>query len=466
MTAVSAPPVVTTPVPRTLAIVLAAGEGTRMRSQRPKVLHEVAGLSMLGHVVRAAVEAGFDGLTVVVGPGREGDVGAEALRHAPEAGIVVQHERRGTAHAVLTAAGSIAQGYDRVVVLFADTPLMSAPLLRALADGLADGVGVAALGFRPADPTGYGRFITAEGTLQAIREHKDASEDERRIGLCNAGLMALAGREALAILGAIGNANAQGEFYLTDAVQVARARGLGAVVVEAPEDAVMGVNDRAQLAAAEAIMQQRLRLAAMRAGVTMLDPASTYLSHDTRFGRDVLLEPGVFCGRGVEIGEGAVVHAHSHLEGCRIGPGASVGPFARLRPGAEIGPAAKIGNFVEIKNADVGAGAKISHLSYIGDADVGAEANIGAGTITCNYDGFFKYRTRIGAQAFVGSNSALVAPVSIGEGAYVGSGSVVTEDVPADALAVARGRQAVKSGWAAAFRADASARKQAAKAGK
>jgi bifunctional UDP-N-acetylglucosamine pyrophosphorylase / glucosamine-1-phosphate N-acetyltransferase len=325
------------------------------------------------------------------------------------------------------------------------------------------GAAVAILAFRAADPTGYGRVLTGPSGVLAIREHKDASPEERGTTLCNAGLMALAGGEALAILDAIRDDNAQKEFYLTDAVEIARSRGLPVVVVEAPETEVMGVNDRVQLAAAEKLMQQRLREVAMRGGVTMIDPDSVFLSHDTILGRDVLIEPNVVFGTGVTVGDGAVVHAHSHLEGAVVAAGAGVGPFVRLRPGARIGEKAKIGNFVEIKGADVGPGAKVSHLSYIGDATIGAEANIGAGVITCNYDGYFKYRTTIGEGAFVGSNSSLVAPVTIAAGSYVGSGSVVTRDVPEGALALTRPLQVVKEGWAGRFHA-AMAAKKAAKA--
>jgi bifunctional UDP-N-acetylglucosamine pyrophosphorylase/glucosamine-1-phosphate N-acetyltransferase len=324
---------------------------------------------------------------------------------------------------------------------------------------LAEGAAVAVLGFEAADPAGYGRLLVEAGSLRAIREHKDASEAERAVTLCNAGLMALRGDRALPILERIGNANAQGEYYLTDAVEVAAAGGEACAVVTAPESEVQGVNDRVQLARAEAVMQDRLRRRAMREGVTLQAPETVFLQADTRFGRDVTVEPGVVFGPGVVVEDGAVIHAYSVLEGAVVGEGAQVGPFARLRPGARLGAGAKVGNFVEVKNSDLGPGAKVGHLTYLGDATVGAETNVGAGTITCNYDGFGKHRTVIGAGAFIGSNSSLVAPVRVGEGAYVGSGSVVTEDVPADALALGRGRQAVKPGWAAAFRESARARK-------
>ena len=434
-----------------LAVVLAAGEGTRMRSGLPKVLHAIAGRSLLGHVLASAGQAGAAAVAVVIGPGRP-DVAAEALRHCPEAQIFVQHERLGTAHAVLAAKAALARGYDDVLVVFADTPLVTPQTFLAMRTALAQGAGIVALGFRAGDPTGYGRLLLRDGGLEAIREHKDASPQERAVTLCNAGLMALDGARAVAVLEAIGNDNQAREYYLTDAVAVARAQGLQAVPLVAPEAEVMGVNDRVQLASAGALLQARLRDAAMRSGVTLQDPASTFLACDTKIGRDVILEPHVFIGPGVEIGDGAVIHAFSHLEGTSIGASAHVGPFARLRPGARLGTGTKVGNFVEIKGSDIGEDAKVSHLSYIGDATVGAGANIGAGTITCNYDGFGKYRTTIGAGAFIGSNSSLVAPVTIGANAYVGSGSVVTQDVAADALALARARQVEKPGWAAAFR--------------
>lgn len=435
-----------------LAIVLAAGEGKRMQSALPKVLHKVAGRSMVGHVVAGVVKAGADAVAVVVGPGRD-DVAQEASSIAPGAEIFTQKDRLGTAHAVLAAEPALARGYDDVLIVFADTPLVQSETFAAMRQALQSGAAVAALGFEAAEPTGYGRLLTEGGELIAIREHKDASEQERQVTLCNAGLMALAGAQALAILKAIGNDNAQNEYYLTDAVSGARDIGQTAVAVSASETEVMGVNDRVQLAAAEAVMQSRLREAAMRGGATLLAPDTVYFSYDTQIGRDVIIEPNVYFAGGVQVADNALIRASSHLEQTSVGEGASVGPFARLRPGAILGERAKVGNFVEIKAADIGAGAAVSHLTYIGDAKVGAKANIGAGTITCNYDGFGKYVTEIGAGAFIGSNSSLVAPVKIGDGAYVGSGSVVTKDVEADALAIARGKQVQKSGWAAQFRA-------------
>ena len=424
-----------------------------MKSDVPKVLHKVAGRSLLAHALSGVREAGLDQAAVVVGPHHDA-VAAEAQKAMPGTGIFVQTERRGTAHAVLQARAAIEKGHAAVVVLFGDTPLVRAETVRRLAAAVLDGTAqVGAMCFRAKDPTGYGRFLIENGELMAIREQKDATEDERRITLCSGGLLSFAGSHALRILDAIDCNNAQNEFYLTAAVEVARAQGLRAVPVEVAEEEAFGVNDRLQLASAESTVQNRLRRAALLSGVTMQAPATVYLSMDTKLGRDVVIEPHVVFGPGVSVADNVVIHAFSHLEGASIGPGASVGPFARLRPGAALGPDVKVGNFVEIKNADVDRGAKISHLSYIGDARVGAEANIGAGTITCNYDGFRKYITTIGAGAFVGSNSSLVAPVTIGDGAYVGSGSVVTKDVADDALAVARGTQVEKAGWAASFRA-------------
>lgn len=437
---------------RNLALVLAAGEGTRMKSSRAKVLHEVAGLSLIGHALAAAREAGMHSIAVVIGPDRE-DVAAEIAARAPGAGVFVQKERRGTAHAVLQAEAEIAKGCAALVVLFGDTPLVRPETIRALADEVKSGAGIAVMGFEAEDPEGYGRLLTGNGALIAIREHRDASEAERRVTLCNGGLMALCGDVALDLLKSVKADNAQKEFYLTDCVALARARGLDARVVTVPEEEARGVNDRVQLAACEAVVQHRLREKHMRAGVTMIAPETVFLSHDTEIAPDVTIEPHVVIGANVTIAEGAVIHAFSHLEGAKVGVKASVGPFARLRPGAALGAKAKVGNFVEIKNADLGTGAKVSHLTYLGDATIGAEANIGAGTITCNYDGFRKFRTEIGAHAFIGSNSALVAPVKIGAGAFIGSGSVVTEDVPESALALARGRQVIKPGWADEFRA-------------
>jgi bifunctional UDP-N-acetylglucosamine pyrophosphorylase/glucosamine-1-phosphate N-acetyltransferase len=438
--------------PRRLAVVLAAGQGKRMASNLPKVLHRIGFRSMLGHVVAAMDAAGFHEVAVVVGPGAEGEaVAAEARRAAPDARVYVQGQRRGTAHAALCAR-EVMENADEIVVAFADTPLMRPETFRSLSDAISAGATVVAVGFEADDPTGYGRFVMAGGALRKIVEHKDADDDQRRIRLCNAGIMGLSGAHALELLDSIDDSNAQKEFYLTDAVAAAVSRKLSCQALVVDEDEVRGVNDRVQLALAEKIFQDRARREAMLAGATLIDPATTYFAYDTKLGRDVIVEPGVVFGPGVEVGDDAVIHAYSHLEGARVGASASVGPFARLRPGADLGSEVKVGNFVEIKNATLGAGAKASHLSYLGDAAIGPQVNIGAGVITCNYDGYLKHRTDVGEGAFVGTNASLVAPVSIGAGAMIAAGSVVTQDVEADALAIARAPQQGKAGWAAAFR--------------
>ena len=422
-----------------------------MKSALPKVLNPLAGQPLITHVLNAVRTAGATATAVVIGPDHAA-VGKEATRVSPSAQTFVQTDRRGTAHAVLAARAAIARGFDDVLIIFGDTPLIRPETLAKLRAGIADGAAVAVLGFRAANPAGYGRLVTKGGQLVAIREEIDASPEERAIDLCNAGLMALSGASALDILDRIGSANRKNEFYLTDAVAVARELGLSAVAIETEEDDVRGINTKAQLAETEAVLQQRLRQAAMDAGVTLIAPETVYLASDTTFGRDVVVEPFVVFGPGVSVADGAVIHSFSHLAGASVGKGASVGPYARLRPGARLGEKSRVGNFVEIKESDIGDGAKVNHLSYVGDSSVGAEANVGAGTITCNYDGADKHRTSIGKGAFIGSNSALVAPVTVGDGAYIGSGSVITGDVPADALAVARGRQVVKDGWAQRLR--------------
>jgi bifunctional UDP-N-acetylglucosamine pyrophosphorylase/glucosamine-1-phosphate N-acetyltransferase len=434
-----------------LTIVLAAGEGTRMRSSLPKVLHPVAGQSLLAHALAAAPKGTGTSLAVVIGPDHAA-VADEAKRIRPDTLTFVQRERLGTAHAVLAAREAIARGADDLLVAFGDTPLISAETFERLRAPLAKGAALAALGFRAADPTGYGRFIVEGDQFVAIREQADASAEERKITLCNAGVMAIDGRRALAILDQIGNANSKGEYYLTDAVGIVRAQGWEAVVIETSEDEVRGVNSKAQLAEAESVMQARLRKAAMEAGVTLIAPDTVYLAADTSFGKDVTIEPFVVIGPGVSIADGAVIHSFSHIVQSSIGKNASVGPFARMRPGSALGEGAKIGNFVETKAATLEAGAKANHLAYIGDAIVGAKSNIGAGTITCNYDGYSKHKTLIGKGAFVGTNSSLVAPVKIGNGAYIGSGSVITRDVPDDAMALERTQQTIREGGAARYR--------------
>ncbi len=423
-----------------------------MRASRPKVLHAIAGQPLIAHVLGVVGNFSSGRVAVVIGPAM--DRVAEAVRTVlPQAEIFVQAARRGTGHAVLAARSALARETNDVLIIYGDTPLLRASTLGRLREALAAGAAIAVLGFRPADPSGYGRLLTDGERLLAIREEKDASADEKAITLCNAGVMGLRGDVALAILDEISDDNAKREFYLTDAVAIARGKGLNAVALEIADDTeVMGVNTQAELAQAGAAMQQRLRAAALDAGVTMVAPETVFLSADTKLARDVVIEPYVVFGPGVTVEEGVVIHSFCHFENARIKRGAIVGPFARLRPGAEIGEGAHIGNFVEIKAATIEAGAKANHLTYIGNARVGERANVGAGTITCNYDGVGKHQTDIGKGAFIGSNSSLVAPVKIGDGAYIGSGSVITEDVPAGSLGLGRGRQIIREGWVARWR--------------
>jgi bifunctional UDP-N-acetylglucosamine pyrophosphorylase / glucosamine-1-phosphate N-acetyltransferase len=434
-----------------LTVVLAAGEGTRMRSHRPKVLHPVAGQSLLAHVLQASPSGAGARLAVVIGPDHQA-VADEIKRIRPDAETFVQRERLGTAHAVLAAREAIARGVDDLLVAFGDTPLISAETFARLRAPLKHGADLAVLGFRAADPTGYGRLLMQGERLVAIREQADASEAERKITLCNAGVMAFDGHKALQILEKIGTANSKREYYLVDAVEIVADMGLEAVVIETSEDEVRGINTKAQLAEAESVMQARLRRAAMDAGVTLIAPETVFLAADTTFGKDVTIEPFVFIGPGVSIADGAVIHSFSHIVQSSIGKKASVGPYARMRPGSSLGEGAKIGNFVEIKASTLQAGVKANHLAYIGDAEIGANANIGAGTITCNYDGFSKHKTTIGKEAFVGTNTSLVAPVNIGDRAYIGSGSVITKDVPDDAMAIERSPQNNREGGAARYR--------------
>src|SRR6202163_3470197 len=434
-----------------LTIVLAAGEGTRMQSSIAKVLHPVAGQSLLAHVLGAAPKGAGAALAVVIGPDHT-SVAEEARRLRPDATTFVQRERLGTAHAVLAARDAIARGADDLLVVFGDTPLISAETFARLRAPLQNGAALAVLGFRAADPTGYGRLVVEGEQVVAIREQGEASPAERAITLCNAGVMAFDGHKALKIIEKIGNANSKGEYYLPDAVGIVRQQGLEAVVIETSEDEVRGINTRAQLAEAEQVMQARLRKAALEAGVTMIAPETVYLAADTKFGSDGTIEPFVVIGPGVTIADGAVIHAFSHIVQASIGKKASVGPYARLRPGTSLGEGVRIGNFVETKAAALEAGVQVNHLTYVGDAHVGEGANLGAGTITCNYDGFSKHRTIIGEGAFVGTNSSLVAPVKIGNGAYIGSGSVITKDVPDDAMAVERSPQNNREGGAKRYR--------------
>jgi bifunctional UDP-N-acetylglucosamine pyrophosphorylase/glucosamine-1-phosphate N-acetyltransferase len=434
-----------------LAIILAAGEGTRMKSAVPKVLHKVAGLPMVGHVARTAKEAGAAAIAVVVGPDA-GAVGAFVQRLVPGVSVHEQAERLGTGHAVLAARKAIAEGADDIIVLYGDTPLVTPGTLARVRKQLAAGSDVVVVGFRTDEPTGYGRLVEQKGRLTAIVEEKDATAEEKRITFCNAGIIAFRGGALLLTLKKIGNDNAQKQYYLTDAVAIADAAKQKVVTVEVAAEEVAGVNDRRQLAHVEGLFQRRAREAAMANGATLIAPSTVWLSHDTTIGRDVTIEPNVFFGPGVTIADRVTIRANSHIEGATIAAGAVVGPFARLRPGAEIGAGAHVGNFVEIKNATIGEGAKANHLTYIGDAEVGARANVGAGTITCNYDGFDKHRTTIGEGAFIGSNTSLVAPVSVGDRATVAAGSVITHDVAPDAMAIARARQEDKPGWAKKYR--------------
>ena len=441
------------------AIVLAAGMGTRMQSDRPKVMHPLAGRPMIAHLLGTLAELAPAYTAVVVGPGME-EV-AQAVAPHP---VVIQTDRLGTGHAVAQAK-DLLDGFDgTVLVLYGDTPLITRATLEAMLDCRRryPHPTVVVLGFRPPDGGEYGRLLMGPHGLEAIVEYRDATPDQRAVPLCNSGVMAVDGRHLFDLAGRLGTANAKGEYYLTDIVALAANGGAHCGVVEGSAEELLGINSRAELAAAEAVVQSRLRSAAMAGGATLIDPATVYFAWDTALGRDVTIGPSVVFGPGVSVGDRVEIRPFCHLEAVTIAADAVIGPFARLRPGARIGEGAHVGNFVEIKNAAVEAGAKVNHLTYIGDARIGAGANVGAGTITCNYDGFTKSFTDIGAGAFIGSNSALVAPVTVGDGAIVGAGSVVTKDVTAGALAVARGSQLELPGWADRFRA----RKRAEKAAK
>lgn len=442
-----------------LSIILAAGEGTRMQSATPKVLHPVGGLPVIGHVLRTSLQAGAT-VSVVVGPDHAA-VEAMVARHAPGAALSRQLDRLGTAHAVQQARDSFAAAQGNIIVLYADTPLVTAQTIAGIAARLDDGADIVVVGFRPADPTGYGRLLTDNGRLVAIREHKDASEEERRIGFVNSGIMGFRADALRSVIDRIGNANAKGEFYLTDAVELAHADGRRIEAVEAGESELIGVDDRSKLARAEAIFQQFKREEVMRAGVTLRDPGSVFFSWDTKIGRDVTIFPNVVFGPGVSIADNVEIRPFCDIEDAVIGEGATIGPFARIRGGAVLGPDVHLGNFVEVKKSKIGAGTKAGHLSYLGDAEIGSRVNIGAGTITCNYDGVNKDKTVIGDNAFIGSNASLVAPVTIGAGAYTASGSVISQDVPPDALAFGRARQENKPGYAPRLRERALARKAA-----
>jgi bifunctional UDP-N-acetylglucosamine pyrophosphorylase/glucosamine-1-phosphate N-acetyltransferase len=431
-------------------VILAAGQGTRMRSARPKVLHEVGGRAMLGWSIDLARAIGAGRIVVVCAPDAAAVHGSVRTELGEEA-IVIQAQALGTAHAV-GAASEALSGFDGdVVVLFADTPLIRPQTITALLDMPADGIRV--LGFEPAEPGAYGRLVTgADGAPLSIVEALDATPEQRAIRQCNSGVLAGAADVLMPLVAQVGNANAKGEYYLPDVVAMATRAGRrnAMLVVEATE--VAGVNSKAELAAAEGVFQARARRAALEAGVLLMAPDTVHFSHDTALAADVTVEPNVVFAPGVRVEAGARIRAFSHLEGASVGAGCEVGPFARLRPGTRLASGVKVGNFVELKNARIAAGAKVNHLSYVGDAVVGERANLGAGTITCNYDGFGKFETVIGAGAFIGSNTCLVAPVRVGENAYTATGTVVTHDVEPDALAVGRARQVVKPGWAARFR--------------
>jgi bifunctional UDP-N-acetylglucosamine pyrophosphorylase/glucosamine-1-phosphate N-acetyltransferase len=422
-----------------------------MCSQLPKVLHKAAGRSLVGHVVSAADELGASRIVVVVGDGADA-IQHEVSRYAPHADIVVQSPACGTADAVGKALPALEGFVGTVLVLFGADPLMTQHTLGRMVAAIASGSRLGVLGFNADNPSGYGRLLTRNaGQVMAIREHADATDEERAITLCNSGVMAFEAELLRELLPKIGNNNAKGEYYLTDIVGLANEVGEDVSLVTCPEQETMGVNTRAELALVEAEFQHRYREKVMSEGATLIAPETVFLSADSKIGSDVVIEPNVVIGQGVSIGSGSTIHSFCHIENAQIGEGVELGPYARIRPGTQLAQNVKIGNFVEVKNASIEQGAKVNHLSYVGDARVGEKANIGAGTITCNYDGFFKHHTNIGAGAFIGSNSALVAPVKIGDGAYVGSGSVITKDVGAGDLALARGSQEAREGWATRY---------------
>ena len=437
---------------RFAVVILAAGQGTRMRSDTHKVLHPIASRPLLLHLLDRVDALGAERKVVVVGKGRDQVEAAIAGRGVM---IAVQSEQKGTGHAVQQAADALAGYSGPVLILYADTPFVETSTLRRMLDRLDGdgGPGIVVLASSPDDPLRYGRIILDRGDrIARMVEYKDATEEERAVRLCNSGMMAVRAGDLFRWLGEVGNDNAAGEYYLPDIVNIAAAEGREAVVIEGDPYEAAGVNSRAELAHLELEWQRRRREQALDEGATLIDPESVWFAYDTKLGRDVTVEPHVVFGPGVEIADGAVIHAFSHIEGATIGAKASIGPFARIRPGTRLAERTKVGNFVELKKAELGQGAKVNHLSYVGDASVGANANIGAGTITCNYDGFRKYRTEIGTGAFIGSNTALVAPVTVGDGAYVGAGSVITREVEPDSLAIERSEQKGIAGWARRFR--------------
>jgi bifunctional UDP-N-acetylglucosamine pyrophosphorylase / glucosamine-1-phosphate N-acetyltransferase len=441
------------------AIVLAAGMGTRMKSTLPKVLHKAANRSLLGHVLTSVKQINAQRSVVVHGPDMD-VVCKDAAAYLPAVQFAEQTERKGTGHAVLMAQAAMKGFTGVVLVLYGDVPLIRAETLKKLVSHVSDQQPLAVLGFIAENPKGYGRLVTTQkNTIVLIREELDASAEEKQINLCNSGIIAIQSERLWKLLPKIGSNNAKGEIYLTDLVELVNQSGKQVGLEICAEDEVQGVNDRVQLSQIEAKLQTRYRTEAQQNGATLIDPASVYFSADTKIGSDVLIEPNVIFGPGVTIANNVEILGHSHIEGATISKGARIGPFARLRPGAEIGENAHIGNYVEIKKAEIAKGAKVNHLTYIGDAKVGAGSNIGAGTITCNYDGYEKHLTEIGENVFIGSNSALVAPVRIGNGANVAAGSVITKSVPEDALAITRPEMSIKEGWAKAYRAIKAAKK-------
>ncbi|MET3559916.1 bifunctional UDP-N-acetylglucosamine pyrophosphorylase/glucosamine-1-phosphate N-acetyltransferase [Bartonella japonica] len=442
-----------------LFIVLAAGEGTRMNSSLLKVLHKIAGLPLVCHVIKQIELAGVSQLAVIVGAGAE-DVTKVVQSFAKNVMIFEQKERLGTAHAVLSARLALQKGVDDVLIVFGDTPLIEQGTLQKVRAQLAEGADVVVAGFHASDPTGYGRLLQKNGKLVAIVEEKDASDEERKISFCNGGIFAINGKHALSLLEKVHNHNLKKEYYLTDLVSIAVSEGLEVRIVEVPFDNVIGINNCFELSEADALWQKRKAQSLMLSGVTILKPETVYFSYDTEIEPGVMIEPNVYFGLGVKVQSGAIIHAFSYLEGTVVGEDARIGPYARLRSGTELARSVKIGNFCEVKQAKVGESSKINHLSYIGDAEIGAYSNIGAGTITCNYDGFRKHKVMIGDHAFIGSNSALVSPLIIGNGSYIASGSVITENVPMNSMALGRARQVIKENYAIKLRARLSENKQ------
>jgi bifunctional UDP-N-acetylglucosamine pyrophosphorylase / glucosamine-1-phosphate N-acetyltransferase len=443
------------------AVILAAGKGTRMKSALPKVMHAVGGRPMMDWSLALAREAGCGRIVAVVHPSQEALIAHLKANH-PDVAIAFQDPPQGTGHAVRCAEDALKQFEGELAVLYGDSPLVPTGVIEALFEAIGGGAQLGVLGFEAADPGLYGRLITnAAGDLEAIVEAREATPEQLKVRICNSGVMAGRAKDMFRLLQKITNSNAKGEYYLTDLVGLARGEGGRCALVTAGEDDLIGCDSKVDLAEAEGIFQARTRRRLMEAGVTLVAPETVFFTHDTEIAADVIVEPHVVFGPGVRVASGARIRAFCHLEGTVVGEGCEIGPYARLRGGTVLSPNVKIGNFVETKNTVMGDGAKASHLAYLGDGKIGADANIGAGTIFCNYDGFFKYETQVGAGAFVGSNSALVAPVTIGEGAYIGSGSVITKAVPADALAVGRAQQMTREGWAKSFRTKKAAEKAA-----